>query len=158
MIRTFQGKRPVVPASAFVDASAQVIGEVVLGERASIWCNVVARGDGHFIHIGEDTNIQDLSCLHVTHGIAPLTIGARVTVGHHVVLHGCTVEDDCLIGMGSILLDGCVIGRGSIIGAGALVTPRTVIPPGSLVVGSPAQVKRPCNERDRAFIELSWAA
>lgn len=158
MLRRFHGEAPVVPASAWVDPSAQVIGRVTLGERASIWCNAVVRGDGESITIGDDTNIQDLSCLHVTTGIAPLVIGARVTVGHHVVLHGCTIEDECLIGIGAIVLDGAVIGRGSVLAAGAMVTPRTVIPPGSFVVGSPATVKRPCGEREAAMIELSWAA
>jgi carbonic anhydrase/acetyltransferase-like protein (isoleucine patch superfamily) len=152
MIRAFGGKRPVIPASCYVDASAVVIGDVELGERASLWCNVVARGDVDRIRIGAETNIQDLSCLHVLGGKFPLTVGARVTVGHHVVLHGCTVEDGCLIGMGAILLDGCRIGAGSLVAAGSLVTPGTVIPPGSMVVGSPAKVKRPLNDAERELL------
>ncbi|MBS2028831.1 MAG: gamma carbonic anhydrase family protein [Deltaproteobacteria bacterium] len=152
MIRPFRGKSPIIPPSAYVDASAVVIGDVTLGERASIWCNVVARGDVDAIRIGDETNIQDLSCLHVLGGKFALDIGARVTVGHHVVLHGCTVEDGCLIGMGAILLDGCRIGAGSLVAAGSLVTPGTVIPPGSMVVGSPARVKRPVNDAERELL------
>ena len=158
MIRPFRDKSPIVPASAYVDASAVVIGDVTLGERASLWCNVVARGDVHSIRIGDDTNIQDLSCLHVLGGKFGLEIGNRVTVRHHVVLHGCTVEDGCLIGMGAILLDGCRIGAGSLIGAGRLVTPGTIIPPGSMVVGSPARVKRPVNDAERELLVKSAEA
>jgi carbonic anhydrase/acetyltransferase-like protein (isoleucine patch superfamily) len=157
MIRAFAGKVPVVPASAYVDESAVVIGDVTLGQRASLWCNVVARGDVHFIRIGEETNIQDLSVLHVFAGKFPLTVGARVTVGHHVVLHGCTIEDGCLIGMGAILLDGCHIGAGSLVAAGSLVTPGTIIPPGSMVMGSPARVKRSLHDAERELLVKSAA-
>ena len=155
MIRPFRGKSPVIPASCFVDPSAVVIGDVTLGERASIWCNVVARGDVHAISIGEETNIQDLACLHVLGGKFPLNIGARVTLGHHVVAHGCTIEDGCLIGMGAILLDGCVVGAGSLVAAGSLVTPGTIIPPGSMVMGSPAKPKRPLNDAERELLAKS---
>jgi len=157
MIRSFQGKRPVIPASCYVDETAVVIGEVKLGERASLWCNVVVRGDVDAIEIGDETNIQDLSCLHVQGGVFPLKIGARVTVGHHVMLHGCTVGDGCLIGMGATVLDGCVIGERSLIAAGSLLTPGTVVPPGSMVMGSPAKVKRPLNEAELTLLELSAA-
>jgi carbonic anhydrase/acetyltransferase-like protein (isoleucine patch superfamily) len=155
MIRSFQGKAPRVPASAFVDLSAQVIGQVDLGEQSSVWCNVVIRGDVEAIHIGAQTNIQDLSCVHVFQGRFPTWIGDRVTVGHKVMVHGCTVEDDCLIGMGAILLDGCVIGRGSIIAAGALVPPGMVVPPGSMVMGAPGKVKRPLKDEEKLLIEFS---
>lgn len=155
MIRPFDGRSPVVPASAYVDESAVLIGDVTLGERSSVWCNVVARGDVHRIRVGDETNIQDLSVLHVFKGKFPLTVGARVTVGHHVVLHGCTVEDGCLIGMGAILLDGCHVGAGSLVAAGALVTPGTVVPPGSMAMGSPAKVKRPLHDAERALLVSS---
>jgi gamma-carbonic anhydrase len=158
VIRAFRGTSPVIPKSCFVDESAVVIGDVVLGERASIWCNVVARGDVHAIRIGEDTNVQDLSCLHVLGGKFALNIGARVTIGHHVVAHGCTIEDGCLIGMGAILLDGCVIGAGSLVAAGSLVTPGTVIPPGSMVMGSPAKPKRPLHDAERELLMKSAQA
>ena len=158
MIRSFRGKTPVIPKSCYVDPSAVVIGDVTLGERASLWCNVVARGDVHHIRVGAETNIQDLSMLHVLGGKFGLDIGARVTVGHHVVVHGCTVEDGCLIGMGAILLDGCRIGAGSLVAAGSLVTPGTVIPPGSMVMGSPAKVKRALNDAERELLVKSAQA
>lgn len=154
-IRAYRGKLPTVDPSAFVEESAQVIGDVTLGARASIWFNCVVRGDVHYIRIGADTNVQDLSCLHVMNGKFPLTLGERVTVGHSVTLHGCVVGDDCLIGMGAILLDGVEIGAGSLVAAGALVAPGTKVPPGSLVIGSPAKVKRPINDAERALIATS---
>ena len=109
------------------------------------------RGDVHYIRIGHRTNIQDLSMLHVTHDTHPLIIGSDVTIGHHVVLHGCTLKDRVLIGMGAIVMDGALIGEDSVVGAGALVTERTIVPPKSLVLGSPAKVRRPVTEK-----ELSW--
>lgn len=129
-----------------------MIGDVVLGDRCSVWYHTVLRGDVMPIRVGAGTNLQDGTIVHVTGGKHGTTIGANVTIGHAAIVHACTVEDDCLIGMGSILLDGCVIGRGSLVGAGALVTPGTVIPPGSLVLGSPAVVKRPINAREREQI------
>ena len=155
MIRSFGGQTPRVPASAFVDLSAQVIGDVDLGAESSVWCNVVIRGDVHSIHIGAKTNIQDLSCVHVFKDRFATWIGDRVTVGHKVMVHGCTIEDDCLIGMGAILLDGCVIGRGSIVAAGALVPPGMVVPPGSMVMGAPGRVKRPLRDEEKLLIEFS---
>jgi gamma-carbonic anhydrase len=155
MIRSFRGKLPSVPSSCYIDPSAQVIGEVHFGERASVWCNVVIRGDVHFVRIGEESNVQDLSCLHVLNGKFPLQIGARVTIGHHVMLHGCTIEDGALIGMGAVVLDGARIGAGALVAAGALVTPGTVIPPGMVAMGSPARVKRPLNDEERAWLAQS---
>ena len=154
-IRTIQGKQPQIAPGAFVEASAQVVGEVLVGAGSSLWFNAVARGDINKVRIGEKTNIQDLCCLHVTR-VHAVTVGDRVTVGHNVVLHGCAVGDDCLIGMGAIVLDGAEIGAGSFVGAGALVTPGTKVPPGSLVLGSPARVKRPVGDEERATIERSW--
>ncbi len=142
MFREFHGHRPVVPESAYVDPSAQLIGRIVLGERTSVWCNVTLRGDVNSIRIGDDTNIQDNSCLHVDRD-QPLEIGAGVVVGHCATVHGCVVEDDCLIGMGSTLLSGSRIGAGSIVAAGSLVLEGQQIPPRSLVMGAPAKVRRP---------------
>ncbi|MGC4113470.1 MAG: gamma carbonic anhydrase family protein [Myxococcales bacterium] len=154
-LRTILGKTPQVDPSAFVEASAQVVGEVTVGPGSSLWFNAVARGDINSVRVGAQTNIQDLCCLHVTR-VHNVVVGDRVTVGHHVVLHGCTVGDDCLIGMGAIVLDGAQIGAGSFVGAGALVTPGTLVPPGSLVLGSPAKVKRPVGEEEKATIERSF--
>ena len=121
MIRPFRGTVPTVAPSAYVDASAQVVGDVAIGERASVWFNASVRGDVHSIRIGDDSNIQDNSVLHCDFPDFPLNIGNRVTVGHSVVLHGCTIEDDALIGIGAIVLNGARIGQGSVIAAGALI-------------------------------------
>ncbi|HYM11029.1 MAG TPA: gamma carbonic anhydrase family protein [Bryobacterales bacterium] len=142
MIRAYRGKAPQIAPSAYIDPSAQVIGDVAIGERSSVWCNSTIRGDVHYIRIGEESNVQDNCCLHVMNGEYPCVLGDRVTVGHSVTLHGCTVEDDCLIGIGAILLNGVRIGAGSIVAAGALVTERTQIPPRSVVMGAPAKVRR----------------
>lgn len=143
MLRPFKSITPVVHPSAYVDSSAQVIGDVHIGAESSVWMNVVLRGDVNSIRIGARSNIQDLSIVHVMREPShPTIIGDEVTVGHHVVLHGCTIEDRCLIGMGAILLNGCRIGRGSIIAAGTLIPEGTVIPPGSLVMGVPGKVRR----------------
>ena len=142
MIRSFQGITPRIPPSAWVDPTAVVIGDVVIGERSSVWPNVTIRGDVHSIRIGNETNVQDGSVLHVEEHKFSLTVGDRVTVGHSVVLHGCVVEDDCLIGIGAVVLNGAVIGKGSVIAAGALVPEGMAIPPGSLAMGVPAKVRR----------------
>ncbi len=155
MVRTFQGITPTIPKSAFIEETALVIGDVVIGEESSVWFNAVVRGDIHYIRIGARTNIQDLSILHVTHDTYPLVLGDEVTIGHHVVLHGCTVKDRVLVGMGAIIMDGAVIGEGSVVGAGALVTERTVVKPNSLILGSPAKVKRPVTQKELAWISES---
>jgi len=153
MLRSYRGIAPVVAASAFVDPSAQVIGEVVIGERSSVWPCAVIRGDTGVITLGDDSNIQDCSVLHSDDGF-PLTIGDRVTVGHSVTLHGCTIEDECLIGIGSVVLNGARIGTGSVIAAGALVAEGAQIPAGSLVMGVPGKVKRSVSEEEkRRFAE-----
>ena len=156
MIRPFSGTLPKVAASAYVDPSAQVIGDVEIGERSSIWPNATLRGDVHSIRIGDDSNVQDNSVLHVDYGDFPLHIGSRVTVGHAVVLHGCTVEDDCLIGIGAVVLNGARIGKGSVIAAGALVSEGAEIPPGSLVMGVPGKVRREVNPEERERFHLNW--
>ena len=147
---------PKVHPTAFVHSHAVVIGDVEIGPEASIWPGTVLRGDDAPIRIGALTSIQDGSVVHTTTGLSKAIVGERVTVGHRVILHGCIVEDECLIGMGAILLDNCVIGRGSIVGAGAVVPVGRVIPPGSLVLGMPAKVVRPCGEKDRLMIETGW--
>ena len=155
MIRTFQGMAPRVAGSAFIEETAVIVGDVVLGEDSSVWFHAVVRGDVHYIRIGDRTNVQDLSMLHVTHDTHPLVIGNDVTVGHHVVLHGCTVKDRVLIGMGAIIMDGAVVGEDCVVGAGALVTERTIVPPRSLILGSPAKVARPVTDEELAWIRES---
>ena len=155
MIRAFQGVLPKVPKSVFVEDTAVVIGDVVLGEGCSIWFHAVVRGDVNHIRVGDRTNVQDLCVLHVTHDTHPLVIGSDVTIGHHVVLHGCTIKDRVLIGMGAIIMDGAVIGEDSVVGAGALVTENTKVAPRSLVLGSPAKVKRTVTDKELAWIRES---
>ena len=155
MIRTYQGVKPTVPTSAFIEDTAVIVGDVVLGEESSVWFNSVVRGDVHYIRIGSRTNVQDLCMLHVTHDIHPLIIGNDVTIGHHVVLHGCTIKDRVLIGMGAIIMDGAVIGEDCVVGAGALVTEGTIVPPKSLILGSPAKVKRPVTQEELEWIRES---
>jgi len=149
MLRPFRGTLPKIAASAYIDPSAQVIGDVTVGERSSIWPNVTARGDVHYIRIGDDSNIQDNSVLHCDAGLYPLEIGHRVTVGHLAMLHGCTIEDDCLIGIGAIVLNGARIGSGSVIAAGAVVPEGAEVPPNSMVMGVPAKVKRALTDDER---------
>ena len=152
MLRPYQGRMPVVAASAFVDESAQVIGDVTVGEQSSLWMNVVVRGDVHWIRIGHQTNLQDGTIVHVMRGTHPTTIGDEVTVGHGVILHGCTVHDRCLIGMGAVLLNGVEVGSDTIVAAGALLAEGTSVPPGTLVMGSPAKVRRGLTAEEVASI------
>ncbi|MGH9668093.1 MAG: gamma carbonic anhydrase family protein [Bryobacteraceae bacterium] len=149
MIRSYRGVKPKIAASAYIDPSAQVIGDVAIGERSSIWPNATVRGDVNVIRIGEETNVQDNSVLHVDPGPFPLHLGDRVTVGHQAMLHGCIVEDDCLIGIGAIVLSGARIGAGSAIAAAALVPEGMQIPAGSLAMGVPAKVRREVTEEER---------
>ena len=140
---------PDLEKDVFIAPGAWVIGDVKIGERSSIWFNTVVRGDVNSIRIGEDTNVQDSSVLHVTTEKFPLNIGHRVTIGHRAIVHGCTVEDECLIGMGAVILDGAHIGKGSIIAAGSVVTPGCNIPAGSLVMGIPAAIKKTLTEEQQ---------
>jgi carbonic anhydrase/acetyltransferase-like protein (isoleucine patch superfamily) len=142
MIISFREKSPVLGEDVYLAPSVTVVGDVQVGDHSSIWFGTVARGDVHFIKIGEMTNVQDNSTLHVTGGNYPLVVGDWVTIGHNVVVHGCTIEDECLIGIGAKVLDGALIGKGSVIAAGALITPGTIIPPDSLVMGIPGKVVR----------------
>jgi len=152
MLRSYRSIHPTVHSSAFVDVSAQVIGDVHLGAESSVWMNVVVRGDVHSIRIGARTNIQDLTMVHVMRDTHPTVIGDNVTIGHNAVVHGCTIEDRCLIGMGAILLNGCVIGTGSIVAAGTLVPEGMVVPPGSMVMGLPGKVRRALTPGEDASI------
>ena len=151
MLRSFQGKAPRLGKEVFVAEGAQVIGDVHLGDHASVWFNSVVRGDVGTIRIGARTNIQDLCVIHVTGGQFDTTLGDDVSVGHRAVMHGCTIRDAALIGIGAVLLDGCEIGEEAIVGAGALVTPGTRIPPRVLALGSPAKVVRPLTGAEIAF-------
>ena len=156
MILTYAGRVPRIAASAFVAASADVIGDVEIGENASIWFGSVVRGDIEPIRIGANSNIQDGSIVHTMLG-APATVGNWVTVGHRAVIHGCNIEDHCLIGMGAVLLNNVRVGEGSIVAAGALVLENTVIPPRSLYLGFPARFQRQLNDADRTFIDMHAA-
>jgi carbonic anhydrase/acetyltransferase-like protein (isoleucine patch superfamily) len=153
MLRPFGGVLPRVHASAFIDDSAQVIGDVEIGEESSVWMAVVIRGDVHRIRIGRRSNIQDGTVVHVMNRTHPTTIGDHVTVGHAAILHGCTVEDQCLIGMGALLLNGARIGTGSIVAAGTLIVEDMNVPPRSLVMGSPGKVKRSLTDAEVADIQ-----
>lgn len=153
MIRTYLGRAPKIAASAYIDPQAVVIGDVVIGEDSSVWPCAVVRGDVNFMRIGSRTNIQDGSVLHVMRDTNPLILGDNVTVGHAVVLHGCTIESRCLIGMGSIILNGAKIGTGSIIAAGTLVPERTIVAPGSLFMGQPGKLRRALIPEDLESID-----
>lgn len=149
MIRTYKGIRPELGARAYVDASAQVVGAVELGEDASVWMNTVIRGDVNRIRLGARTNVQDNCVLHVT-AQHPTVLADDVTVGHSATLHGCTIERHCLVGIGAIVLNGAVVGEESIVAAGALVPEGMQVPPRSVVMGAPAKVKREVTEEERA--------
>jgi carbonic anhydrase/acetyltransferase-like protein (isoleucine patch superfamily) len=162
-VRRFEGHQPDIHASVYIDEQALVVGEVSIGEDSSVWPMSVVRGDVNSIEIGERTNIQDGSVLHVTHdseyaeGGMPLVIGSDVTVGHKVILHACQVEDGCLIGMGATVLDGALIRAGSMIGAGALVPPGKVLESGYLYLGSPVKQVRELTEKEKRFLQYSAA-
>lgn len=155
MLYPYKHFDPVIGKNTWIARSADVIGNITLGEECSIWFGCVVRGDVHRIVIGDRTNIQDLSMIHVTHyknpdmsDGHPTIIGSDVTVGHRVMLHGCTVEDACLIGMSATILDGAVIGKESIVGAGSLVTKNKAFPPRSLIMGSPAKAVRSLSDEE----------
>jgi carbonic anhydrase/acetyltransferase-like protein (isoleucine patch superfamily) len=150
MIRSYKGIPPTIPSSCYVDDSAQLIGDVVLGEHASVWMNAVLRGDVHSIRVGAHSNIQDCSVLHGMKEQYGVFLGEYVTVGHTVTLHGCTIEDRCLIGMGSIILNGARIGAGSIIAAGTLIPEKTIVEPGSLWMGG--KFRRKLEQTDQESI------
>lgn len=156
MIEGFKGILPTIHPTAFITSDAVVIGDVEIGEDASIWFGSIVRGDVNYIRIGARTNIQDGTVIHVSSKTHPTILEDEITVGHRVTLHGCHVESGCLIGIGSILMDGVRVGANSLVGAGSLLTPGTQIPPNSLVIGSPARVKRSLTADEFAFLARSW--
>ena len=152
MIKPFLNVDPTYDDTNYIAETAVLIGDVTLGRDASIWPHCTLRGDVNWIRVGSETNVQDRTVVHVTHGTAPADIGARVTIGHGAIVHGCTVEDEVLVGMGATILDHAVIGRHSIVGAQALVTKGTRVPPRSLVLGQPAEVVRTVTDEEVAGI------
>ena len=155
MIIKYNNIKPVIHSSVFIADSADIIGDIKIGEFSSLWFQTVARGDVNFISIGKSTNIQDGAMLHVTTDKYPLVIGDHVTVGHGAILHGCTIGNCCIIGMGAIILDDVKIGNGSIIGAGAVVPEHSVIEPETLVLGIPAKPKRKISKEEIEEIKTS---
>jgi carbonic anhydrase/acetyltransferase-like protein (isoleucine patch superfamily) len=152
MIRSFQGKHPLVPDSSYVDLSAQMIGDVEIGEHSSVWMNAVLRGDVNSIRVGSNSNVQDCAVLHGQRYLYSVTVGDWVTIGHNATVHGCVVEDAVLIGMGVTVLNNARIGEGSIIAAGAVVPEGTIIPPRTLWAGVPAKMRRGLEDKDRELI------
>ena len=152
MIKSFQDKVPHLGQNVYIAETADVIGDVILGDDVNIWFGAVVRGDMHFIRVGSRSNIQDNAVVHVTTDISPVHIGSGVTVGHGAIIHGCTIENNCMIGMGSRVMDDVVIGEGSLIGAGALVPPKMQVPPKSLVVGVPGKVVREVTDAEYTII------
>jgi len=150
MIRTFQGKTPQIDETAFVEDSAQIVGDVVIGPHSSVWFNTTLRGDVHYIRIGSHTNIQDNSVVHVSRGTHPTILEDYVTIGHSVTLHGCHVRSNSLVGIGSIILDDVLIEEYCMIAAGALLPPGTKVPPRSLMMGIPAKRIRTLTEEEVA--------
>lgn len=156
MIRPFRGVHPQISRTAFIEESAQIIGDVTIGEESSVWFNAVVRGDVFYIRIGDRTNIQDGTVIHVSNGTHATILEDEVTVGHNVTLHGCYIERGSLIGIGSIVMDGVRVGAQSLIAAGSLLAPGTQIPPRSLVMGQPARVKRPLTDEEVAGLDRFW--
>ena len=152
MLRSYNGTFPQVHVSAYVDPSAQLIGDVVLGENASIWMNAVLRGDVHSIRVGANSNVQDCSVLHGMRGKYPVILGEWVTVGHSVTLHGCVIEDRCLIGMGSLILNNARIETGCIIAAGTVIPENTIVPPNTLWMGVPGKQRKELGDADQEGI------
>lgn len=153
MIRPFLDQEPKYDESNYIAETAVVIGDVSLGTNASIWHHCTLRGDVNWIRIGADTNVQDNTVVHVTHGTAPTDIGKRVTIGHSAIIHGCTIENEVLVGMGATILDHAIVGTQSIVGANALVTKNMEIPPRSLVLGQPAEVVRELTDEEVKSIQ-----
>ena len=152
MIRSYQGRMPKISAGCYVDQSAQVLGDVTLGENSSVWMNAVLRGDVHSIRVGANSNVQDCAVLHGQRDLYAVTVGDWVTIGHNATVHGCTVEDAVLIGMGVVILNNCRIGEGSIIAAGAILPEHTIVPPRTLWAGVPGKQRRTLEDKDHALI------
>ena len=152
MIRSYQGHSPQIPSSCYIDPSAQILGDVILGERSSVWMNAVIRGDVNSIRVGSCSNVQDCAVLHGQRNLYSVTVGDWVTIGHNATVHGCVVEDECLIGIGARVLNNCRIGKGSIIAAGSVVPENTIVPPRTLWAGVPAKMRRELTDKDRALV------
>ena len=152
MVRSYLGYSPVIPGSCYIDVSAQIIGQVELGEHASVWMNAVLRGDVHSIRVGANSNVQDCAVLHGMRYRHPVVVGDWVTIGHNATVHGCVIEDACLVGMGAVVLNNVRIGEGSIIAAGAVITENTVVAANSLWAGVPAKERRRLDPKDRESI------
>ena len=155
MLHAYQNITPKLADQVFCVDSAEIIGDVEIGAKSSVWFQVVIRGDVNYIRIGERTNIQDGTVIHVTHKVNPTIVGDDVTIGHNVTLHGCQIGDRCLIGMGAVVMDGAVVENDSIVAAGALITPGTTVLSGTLYAGSPAKYKRHLSEKEIAFLKQS---
>jgi gamma-carbonic anhydrase len=156
MIRPFRGIHPQISPTAFIEESAQIIGDVQIGEESSVWFNAVVRGDVFHIRIGDRTNVQDGTVIHVSNGTHATILEDEVTVGHNVTLHGCHIERGSLVGIGAIVMDGVRVGSQSLVAAGSLLSPGTQIPPRSLVMGAPARVKRPLTDEEVAGLKHFW--
>ena len=152
MIRSYQGKLPIIGRGCYVDQSAQLIGDVELGAQASVWMNAVLRGDVNSIRLGAKSNVQDCAVLHGMRYLYPVIVGEMVTIGHNATVHGCVIEDTVLVGIGAVILNNARIGEGSIIAAGAVIPEQTIIPPKSLVAGVPGKIRRTLGDEDRATI------
>src|SRR3984885_2722611 len=152
MIRTYQGHTPQIHSTCYIDISAQLIGDVPVGDHSSVWMNAGLRGDVHSIRVGANSNVQDCAVLHGQRNLYSVVVGDWVTIGHNATVHGCTVEDECLIGIGARVLNDCRIGAGSIIASGAVVPEHTVVPPRTLWAGVPAKMRRDLGDKDRALI------
>ncbi len=152
MIRSYQGKLPQIGAGCYIDPSAQISGDVAIGDRSSVWMNAVLRGDVNAIRVGSCSNVQDCTVLHGQRDLYPVIVGDWVTIGHNATVHGCVVEDECLIGIGARVLNDCRIGKGSIIASGSVVPEHTVVPPRTLWAGVPAKMRRELTDKDRALI------
>lgn len=156
MIRPYRGTHPTIHPTAFIEESAVIIGDVHIGAESSVWFNAVVRGDVFYIRIGDRSNVQDGTVIHVSNGEHETILEDEVTIGHNVTLHGCYIERGCLIGIGSIVMDGVRVGEKSLVAAGSLLTPGTQIPPRSLVMGSPAKVKRSLSDQEVADLDQFW--
>ena len=152
MIRRYLDHTPIIPSSCYVDVSAQILGDVELGENSSVWMNAVLRGDVHSIRIGSNSNVQDCAVLHGMRYKHPVHVGDWVTIGHNATVHGCVIENECLVGIGAVILNNAVIGEGSIIAAGALIPENTVVPPNTLWAGLPGKERRHLDGKDREMI------
>ena len=152
MIRSYQGKTPHIAESCYIDPSAQILGDVAIGPRSSVWMNAVVRGDVNSIRIGSCSNVQDCAVLHGQRNLYPVIVGDWVTIGHNATVHGCVVEDTCVIGMGARVLNNSRIGEGCIIAAGSVVPEHTIVPPRTLWAGVPARLRRELTDKDRALI------